>query len=307
MEDRNKLKQLNFVIMPRMGRAFYNFVVSPYLIGAIAFLVVAVVAANGFFAFRYYKLKDQVRVEKADIELSAEVTRLRQEADAIRKELEELKRTRDRIEEKTGISTDPPGSVDYLSVSQREVGMPTRKMAPAEVVSIREELRILGEEIHARRETLEFTEKKVEKLVDKFSSIPSISPVRNPRVTSGFGYRIHPISGRREFHKGIDLKGNYTTPIYATADGEVSFCGWMRGYGRMLKIEHQNGFLTVYAHNSRNLVKKGETVKKGQIIAYVGATGTTTGSHVHYEVRYNNRLLNPRKFLSLELKDIDRF
>ncbi len=305
MDDKNKLKELNFVVMPRMGRTFYNFVVSPYLIGAIALIIVAVIAANGFLAFQYYNLKKQVRTDRINIEIGAEVIALREEAESIRKDLDELKKANDRIEEKTGISGEP-GNVDYLSVSPREVGMPTRKMVPPEVESIRENLRILGAEIQSRRETLDVTEKQVEKLVDKFASIPSISPVRNPRITSGFGYRIHPISGLREFHTGIDIKGKYTTPIYATANGVVSFSGWMRGYGRVIKIDHNNGFLTLYAHCSRTLVKRDEKVKKGQIIAYVGSTGTTTGSHVHYEVRYKNRFLNPRKFLSLELKDIDR-
>ena len=127
---------------------------------------------------------------------------------------------------------------------------------------------------------------------------PFANPVRaSVRYTSGFGFRRDPITGGRRMHNGQDLAGPYGTNIYATADGIVTFSGWQSGYGRMLIIKHDFGIETRYAHNSRNLVKKGQRVSRGQHIADMGNTGRSTGTHLHYEVRVNGRPVNPMTYI----------
>jgi len=121
-------------------------------------------------------------------------------------------------------------------------------------------------------------------------------PLRG-RITSSFGWRRHPITKRRDFHTGIDIARPYGTIIRAAAAGRVVYAGWMGGYGRVVVIDHGRGYSTLYAHCSRLLVRKGQRVSSGQAIGKVGASGRATGSHLHFEVRYKNKPINPMKVL----------
>jgi murein DD-endopeptidase MepM/ murein hydrolase activator NlpD len=127
--------------------------------------------------------------------------------------------------------------------------------------------------------------------------MPFAKPVNGLRLTSGFGTRRDPFNGRRSLHHGIDFAGPRGTPILAPADGVVVFAGAQRGYGRTVKIRHANGFETLYAHLNRAAVRVGQTVRRGQKIAELGNTGRSTGPHLHYEVHYNGRPVNPLKFI----------
>lgn len=127
--------------------------------------------------------------------------------------------------------------------------------------------------------------------------LPFGQPVTGLRKTSGFGIRRDPLNGRRALHEGVDFAGPIGTPIRAPADGTVVFSGVQRGYGRLVKIRHANGFETVYAHLSRSRVRVGDTVKRGEIVANLGNTGRSTGPHLHYEIRYNGKPINPAKFI----------
>lgn len=117
------------------------------------------------------------------------------------------------------------------------------------------------------------------------------------RVSSEFGMRENPRYGGQEFHSGLDISAPTGTPVKATADGIVSFSGWSAGNGNLVVIEHGFGYSTFYAHNSSIVVKVGQKVKRGDIIAYSGATGNTTGPHLHYEVWQNGRAVNPMAFI----------
>jgi len=127
--------------------------------------------------------------------------------------------------------------------------------------------------------------------------IPQVVPTTVENITSGFGYRRDPFSGHGAMHSGIDFKGAVGSPIFAAAKGEVSFVGWQAGYGKTVEISHGNGMLTRYAHLSRFDVKAGQMVEAGDIIAGMGSTGRSTGPHLHFEVRVNDRAINPRPFL----------
>ncbi|HHY32104.1 MAG TPA: peptidoglycan DD-metalloendopeptidase family protein [Firmicutes bacterium] len=131
---------------------------------------------------------------------------------------------------------------------------------------------------------------------EKLDHTPDGWPARG-RITSSFGRRRHPITRNVQPHDGVDIAAPVGTPIRATADGTVRFAGTQSGYGLMVIIEHGYGFQTVYAHNSRNVVRAGQRVKRGQVIAYVGSTGTSTGPHVHYEVRVSGKPANPRNYM----------
>ncbi len=115
----------------------------------------------------------------------------------------------------------------------------------------------------------------------------------NGRVTSGFGSRFHPILGYERFHRGVDLKASWGTPIVAAADGRVIGAGWHGGYGQQVSIVHAGGIQTTYGHMSRIAARTGEAVRQGQVIGYVGSTGLSTGPHLHFEVMKNGRPVNP--------------
>ena len=117
-------------------------------------------------------------------------------------------------------------------------------------------------------------------------------------ITSRFGWRIHPMSTNNEFHEAIDIANCEETPIRATADGKVVFSDWQGSYGRAIMIDHGHGFATRYCHISVLIAKVGEQVKRGQVIALSGSTGSSTGPHLHYEVWNNGRPVNPINYLT---------
>jgi murein DD-endopeptidase MepM/ murein hydrolase activator NlpD len=129
------------------------------------------------------------------------------------------------------------------------------------------------------------------------NAMPSRFPVAKGYITSRFGSRADPFGGGRQYHKGIDFDANTGDPVLSVADGVVSYSGVRSGYGKVVEVDHGNGYVTRYAHNSRLVVKVGDLVRGGQQIARAGSTGRSTGAHVHFEVWENGRVVNPRKFL----------
>ncbi|MEA3000020.1 MAG: hypothetical protein QOH04_2052 [Sphingomonadales bacterium] len=141
--------------------------------------------------------------------------------------------------------------------------------------------------------------KKLEQLEQGTIAIPSTVPIQQAvNFTSGFGVRSDPFKGRAAMHPGVDLAGPVGTPIYATADGMVDRAEWNTGgYGNLVEIDHGHGIQTRYGHLTRYIVSAGQHVKRGELIAYMGSTGRSTGSHLHYEVRLDGRPVNPIPFM----------
>ena len=129
------------------------------------------------------------------------------------------------------------------------------------------------------------------------NATPGRMPTANSYITSGFGGRADPFGGGGQYHKGIDFKASVGDPVLSVADGVVSFAGVKGGYGNVVDVDHGNGYVTRYAHNSRLVVKAGDLVRVGQEVAKAGSTGRSTGAHVHFEVWENGSVVNPRKFL----------
>lgn len=130
-------------------------------------------------------------------------------------------------------------------------------------------------------------------------TIPTTMPVSAGYYSSNYGYRLDPITGRSSFHTGVDIIAAPGTSVMAAAGGVVSHSGFMAEYGLVVEVDHDNGLTSRYAHLSKSLVKVGDVVMKGQLLAQVGNTGRTTGPHLHFEVREKGIPLNPNKFLSL--------
>ena len=139
------------------------------------------------------------------------------------------------------------------------------------------------------------------------TTIPNGSPLKELKTTASFGYRIHPVTSQKQFHRGIDLRASINTPVYATADGVVRYVQPRNSgdFGRVIIISHNFGFETVYAHLRETNVKLGDVIKKNQIIAMSGNSGRSTGPHLHYEIRYASMVLNPRDFIDWNLKSYE--
>lgn len=138
---------------------------------------------------------------------------------------------------------------------------------------------------------------EVSSQLDFLESYPDFSPT-NGYVTSGYGYRTDPFSGLRSFHRGLDIANAKGTEIYAAGSGVVTYAGYNGNYGNMIVISHGYDYETVYAHNNENLVEVGDIVQKGDLIALMGTTGRSTGPHVHFEVHFEGKQINPRVTLT---------
>jgi len=129
-------------------------------------------------------------------------------------------------------------------------------------------------------------------------SMPSGRPIRKGWISSNFGERTDPFTGRKELHKGIDFAGKHGADVLAVADGIVTAASKRAGYGNLIEIDHGNGYLTRYGHNKSFYVSPGQIVKRGDVVAAIGSTGRSTGPHVHFEVLKNGHHVNPMQFLS---------
>lgn len=186
------------------------------------------------------------------------------------------------------------GEFDFEKPVGQGGGGITRDMPPAELrarlVALESDYRRAGIQLSVL-ETLLFNRE-----LDR-STLPSREPIAGSFVTSGFGGRADPFGGGSQFHKGIDFQASIGDPVLAVADGVVSYAGTRSGYGNTVEIDHGNGYVTRYAHNSRLVRQVGDLVRAGQEIAKAGSSGRSTGAHVHFELWQDGVVVNPRKFL----------
>jgi len=127
--------------------------------------------------------------------------------------------------------------------------------------------------------------------------LPEGRPIKRGWISSYYGTRTNPFTGKLQFHKGMDFAAKSGSDVLAVAGGVITWSSKRYGYGNLVEINHGNGFMTRYGHNEKNLVEVGDTVKKGQLISLMGSTGRSTGPHVHFEVLKNGRQINPQKFV----------
>jgi murein DD-endopeptidase MepM/ murein hydrolase activator NlpD len=137
---------------------------------------------------------------------------------------------------------------------------------------------------------------RTDKYLDAIKDVPLGAPVPGV-LTSRFGWRKDPINGKSAYHQGVDIRGRAGSEVLATADGIVKKVSYDKGNGRFVLIDHGNGFNTKYAHMKKSLVKKGKIIERGQVIGLVGSSGRSTGPHVHYEIHYDDKILNPTRFV----------
>lgn len=302
----NKIKNLSIwkkrwviKIIPSKPTSIFNYKVAPiHIITGLIILIIFVgslfVTANRKVIAKNYQVKKQAAqikeltklLDKQNKELIEKVTKIQQENNKIR----------------TIVGIKPKKTKRAKITSSR--GRLTTAQLKERVRSLQSSIKETATEQKKLKQKAILYRKNIErqKIIKQLEATPSRWPVNSGYISSRFGWRSHPVYGGMSFHTGIDIITSYGAPIYATAAGVVSFSGYESGYGYVVKINHQNKWKTIYAHCSRLTVPKGKKVKKGQLIAYVGCSGTATGSHIHYEIKKESKLINPTAYLNTENK-----
>lgn len=201
--------------------------------------------------------------------------------------------------------------MDPMSLSQRYAGADNerkyqelRKMPDAELVGLlSRRLDLFDRQLYAQSLSFDELRKAALSQKDKLRHIPSILPisVSDYTMSSGYGYRRDPVYGTTRFHEGLDFAAMMGAEVFATADGTVTEAGRRGGYGNCIDISHGYNYTTRYAHLSQILVKPGQEVYRGELIGRVGSSGKSTGSHLHYEVRFKDEAQNPVNYYFMDL------
>lgn len=283
-------------------------IVSPKAAGRklLSFLAISfVIGVAGLFYFNHkFPLLDETIHERENLKLKTEWQVLLKQLDHTSNQLSLLEQNDDQ-NYRVILDLEP---LDY---TQREAGVggrekesagityPLIKAAYERVEKIRNRLEIEAQSMQQLKEELERKEKM-------WASRPAIQPISNKHLThlhTLFGLRLHPLLGYIRPHNGLDFSAATGTPVYATGDGKVSYAQFSQSYGNVVYINHGFDFETRYAHLSKFIVSSGETVKRGQVIGYVGNTGLSVASHLHYEVLYKNDFINPINFFQRDLNN----
>ncbi len=307
-KSRNKKKKEYYTVMlvPGPNGRVRTFSISKTVLKTLA-LAVAVALTFSIYLFAEYRnaqskvgelqsLREELMQQKAQVQSFAlNLIDYKRQMFLLRDLDTKLRRVvslgpRGRAQQVLGI-----GGPDELSV-QNLATMGEKKQDEA-LKEMHEELTQLKGAASKQEASLQTLMEYFEDKRSLYASTPLGWPVHG-WITSPFGNRTSPFSGIVKFHEGVDIAAQTGTPVVAPADGIVVRAGFSSGYGNMVEISHGYGIKTVYAHNSRLNVKVGQHVKRGDIISYVGDTGSSTGPHLHYEVRLNGLPVNPMKYIN---------
>lgn len=263
----------------------------------------AVISCTGFFFLTslYSERHDMLVFKKENEKLKEKIEGYAMQLEEIEKKIASV----DELEYKVrNLATYANGPVPQkqLAIGGKEVDIIQDLSAVSErkekefFEELNENLVTLGLELEKRAASLSELSDFLEEHRLIMSSTPSIWPTKG-WISSSFGYRMSPFTGRRVFHEGLDIANKMGTPIKAAAKGVVIFSGRKAGYGNVITVDHGFGYVTRYAHCNKLYMKEGDNVDKGQVIAEVGNTGRSTGPHLHYEVLVNGVQVNPMKFI----------
>ena len=262
--------------------------------GAALFIGAFGYAAYGMFSVHHdeAELKELREVNGVQQE---QLTQLAKRANKLQDEMEKLNQLEQELRQITTI--DPAAAPTESTPTHDGQGGPYIK---PNVKNVSEALSILEKRVAEKRLSLEQLREQVQEHQQKIAyqnsvnaAIPSIWP-SDGEISSPYGLRWE----GTDFHPGIDIANDFGTPIMAAADGVVTYAGWNSGgYGNMVDIDHGNGMMTRYGHAEAVVVSEGQTVRKGQLVAYMGSTGFSTGPHLHYEVQVNGQAINPAPYL----------
>jgi len=303
-----KEKSFNIIYIPERGssRSFRITKSLLYLIiiaiFAFSMFIFRFVSSFSFYRAEYVKATSFSVQEKQQImadelySIESETSKIRESINKIKEKLPYIESLNKEVRNTLGLEKKELNVEDYFKNSEKNLGYFTGvDFSLSYVLSLEEEVNKLDSFAEQRKRDLEIGKASADDYKELDAKTPRGFPVSGS-ISPGFGWRIHPIFRIPDFHTGADITASYGSPVKATADGIVNEAGWAGGYGYTVKIYHRDGIETLYAHCSKLLVNVGDKVKRGQIIAKAGATGTATHSHVHYEVRRDGKAIDPETF-----------
>lgn len=304
---KNKKSHATFMYIPESECKVVSLRIPLWLPKTIAvFLVLILIATAASFYFLNNINQEYANSKKVISKLSdlnqtqkQEIEKLQEDAVQIQQQLEENLKALDQIKEIVGIKKSEEAKSEAATPQSITVDSSddTSSSSTPQIAQIKTSYKELSRALLSQRQLIETSMDSVKKQVAYLNARPSIKPV-DSRITDSYGYRKNPFTNRgSEFHPGIDFAGDTGDPVQVTGDGVVTFAGWQSGYGKAVIVSHGYGIVTLYGHNSKLLVAKGDKVTKGQIISKMGSTGRSTGSHLHYEVRINGKTVNPVNYL----------
>ncbi len=274
-----------------------KYLTSLSLIGALAFLLLAtnnITPHQVLLSQKNKKLSGEIINKSEQIkELESTLANIEENDDIIYRSFAELKPLSDDIRNGGFGGTDRYREFAGLEYS-------------AEISNVIRGFDKLEQKIKIQKKSFDDIEPLVSYFDEFYASKPAIRPISQKDelfISSYYGRRFHPIHKRWMTHHGIDYAARIGSPVYVTGKGIVKAAYYARGYGRVVKVDHGFGYLSVYAHLNKYIVKKGDTLQRGQLVGYVGNTGISTGPHLHYEIRKNNRTKNPLYFYIDDLKE----
>ncbi len=292
------------LIIPRKDGPVHTFGVPGALLGGLAAVLAVVILSSLYFAYDYIAVRRD----------AAELARLRAVTGNQEKQIVDLAGRLERysarmnelseFDRKIRIAANIEGNRDKQVILGIGGSVPEERMVPSRLDEDRQAILTqvvqgverLEREAASREKSFVQILQFLNRQRSVVAATPSLWPVRG-LVTSEFGYRSSPFGGGREFHEGIDIATKHGTPVRAPADGVVLEASIQSGYGNVVRVDHGRGLSTLYAHLSRIAVRKGAIVRRGEVVGYVGNTGRSTGSHLHYSVYFSGVAVNPRGYL----------
>ncbi len=278
------------------------------LLRVFGFIAAALVTAGmiSYLAFQFIGSPKEKILQQQNKVLSDKYEDLRDELKSVNNQMEELEKRDNNVYRAIFEANPIPDSARARELeNQKEIAAVENMKDNQLVNSIISTLNNISSRVRAQQKSYDQIDGLVKNKEQLLSHTPAIQPVNNKdlnRVASGYGYRIDPVYKTVKFHAGLDFSAPQGTPIYATADGTVTTAGNKgNGFGNHVIIDHGYGYETLFGHMVRVKVHVGETVKRGQVIGWVGSTGKSTGPHCHYEVHKNGQTLDPIYFFYNDL------
>jgi len=298
-------KKFTILVIPEGTNRVNRFSLPRFVLPLVLALVVGALGMAGYWFQQYHALQanlpDLRNLQEQTRRQEAQINAFATSLSDFKQQMTKLKSFNRRLRIMANLEK-PANADSVFGVGGPEIHVGgsgiklTNTMGERRVMNMQRDLDQLTSEAETERSIQKELAKFLQERRSVLASTPSIWPVHG-WVTSGFGYRISPFTGKRQFHAGLDISTRPGTPIVAPADGVVTFVGREGGYGRMVAINHGHGLVTRYGHLNSHCVKVGQKIKRGQRLGGVGSSGRSSGPHLHYEVLMSGVPTNPRYYI----------
>ncbi|WP_084489598.1 M23 family metallopeptidase [Clostridiisalibacter paucivorans] len=305
----NREQTFSILIIPKSDRVkeiklpswFPKFITIFSIVFLISSLIITISLIRSYKQMYISHNTQKDTIEKLELinnEQKEELITLKSKTEEAEKKLASLLILQDTVKDMVGIKEYPKNDKNDLLLSSNRGSSSVNRN---NIVNFEQRIDNLSLMLDKSKTQMDNLIVDVDEKLKFLDAEPNLMPTTG-KITSGFGYRANPIGRGREFHYGIDIANKKGTNIKSAGSGVVTYCGYRSGYGKLIVINHGYNYQSMYGHNNKVHVKVGENIKKGQVIAEMGNTGKSTGNHLHFEVRYKGKPINPNNILGKNKK-----